>query len=279
MSRRLARMYGDVSTMTDADPASPATFELSEASFAVDGRALLAPLSATFAPGAVIGLVGHNGSGKSTLLKLMARQQTATAGAIRYGGRPIGAWRSREFAREVAYLPQQPPSASGLTVRELVALGRYPWHGALGRFGPEDAHAVAEAMSLANVEVFAGRRVEELSGGERQRVWLAMLVAQQARWLLLDEPTSALDVAHQIEVLTLVRKLAETGGRGVVVVLHDVNMAARFCDEVAALHTGRMIARGSPASIMAPDRLKAIYGLAMEVLRHPVDGTPLAFAS
>jgi iron complex transport system ATP-binding protein len=265
--------------MTHVDARGPATFELSDASFAVDGRTLLAPLSASFAPGAVIGLVGHNGSGKSTLLKLMARQQNATAGAIRYGGRPIGDWRSRDFAREVAYLPQQPPLASGLTVKELVALGRYPWHGALGRFGADDSEAVAEAMALADVEVFADRMVEELSGGERQRVWLAMLVAQQARWLLLDEPTSALDVAHQIEVLTLVRKLAEVRGRGVIVVLHDVNMAARFCDEVAALHTGRMIARGSPASIMAKDRLEAIYGLAMEVLRHPINGSPLAFAS
>ncbi|MFJ5487499.1 ABC transporter ATP-binding protein [Hansschlegelia beijingensis] len=265
--------------MTQADPSAPAAFELSQASFSVGGRALLAPLSARFAPGAVIGLVGHNGSGKSTLLKLMARQQNVTNGVIRYGGRPIGDWRSRDFAREVAYLPQNPPLASGLTVRELVALGRYPWHGALGRFGPEDAEAVTEAMGLADVAVFADRMVEELSGGERQRVWLAMLVAQKARWLLLDEPTSALDVAHQIEVLTLVRKLAETQGRGVVVVLHDVNMAARFCDEVAALHTGRLIARGSPASIMAKDRLEAIYGLGMEVLRHPISGMPLAFAS
>lgn len=258
---------------------SDAGFELVEASFAVSGRTLLQPLTARFAGGAVTGLIGHNGSGKSTLLKLLARQQAVTGGTALYGGRPIGDWRSRAFAREVAYLPQQPPAAAGMTAKELVALGRYPWHGALGRFTAVDSAAVAEAMALADVEIFADRALDELSGGERQRVWIAMLLAQQARFLLLDEPTSALDIAHQIEVLGLVRRLSESRGLGVVVVLHDVNMAARFCDDVVALRGGRLIARGAPADIVARDRLKAIYGLDMEVLRHPDSGAPLAFAS
>jgi iron complex transport system ATP-binding protein len=264
--------------IAESQPVGDACFELIGASFAIDGRALLAPVSMTFAAGAVTGLIGHNGSGKSTLLKLLARQQKATAGTVRYCGRDVDAWGARAFAREIAYLPQQPPLAAGLKARELVALGRYPWHGALGRFGAADAQAVDEAMALADVEGFADRMVDELSGGERQRVWLAMLVAQQARWLLLDEPTSALDVAHQIEVLALVRRLSEQRGLGVIVVLHEVNMAARFCDDVAALHSGRLIARGAPSRIVARDQLRAIYGIAMEVIPHPVTGAPLAFA-
>jgi iron complex transport system ATP-binding protein len=261
-----------------AEQSPDAAFELIDASFAVAGRTLLHPLTARFAPGAVTGLIGHNGSGKSTLLKLLARQQSASGGAVLYGGQPIQAWGSRPFAREVAYLPQQPPAATGMKVRELVALGRYPWHGALGRFGAADSEAVTEAMALADVDVFADRMVDELSGGERQRVWLAMLVAQQARWLLLDEPISALDVAHQIDVLALVRRLSEVRGLGVVVVLHEVNMAARFCDDIVALHTGRLIARGEPSRIVAREELNAIYGVGMHVLAHPVTGAPLAFA-
>jgi iron-chelate-transporting ATPase len=252
-------------------------FELDGVSFTIPERTLLEPLTITVPAQRVVGLIGHNGSGKSTLIKLLARQQTASKGAISFEGRPLSEWGDRPFARKVAYLPQQTPPASGMLVRELVALGRYPWHGALGRFGPTDHEKVAEAMALTDIEPFADRLVDTLSGGERQRVWLAMLVAQDAKCLLLDEPISALDIAHQVEVLSLVRRLSKSRGLGVVVVLHDVNMAARFCDEILALHTGRLIARGSPAEIMTPDRLQAIYGVAMEVIGHPVTGQPLSF--
>jgi iron complex transport system ATP-binding protein len=131
-------------------------------------------------------------------------------------------------------------------------------------------------MALTNTDVFADRLVDTLSGGERQRVWLAMLVAQDAEYLLLDEPISALDVAHQIEVLSLVRKLSRDKGLGVVVVLHDVNMAARYCDEIIALHSGQLIARGTPDQILNKTCLRDIYGIAMEVVRHPVSGRPVA---
>lgn len=261
--------------MTSAAPAASAErpgFELSGAAFAVEGRSLLSPLTLKLEPGRVIGLVGHNGSGKSTLIKLLARQQPASGGAIRFEGEPLERWRTKAFARRVGYLPQTPAAATGLTVRELVSLGRYPWHGALGRFGEADRKAVDEAMRLTDVEAFADRMVEELSGGERQRVWLAMLVAQGTGWLLLDEPTSALDVAHQIEVLALVRRLSRGHGLGVVVVLHDVNMAARFCDEIVALKGGRLIARGAPAELMTEERLETIFGTPMDVLPRPSGG-------
>lgn len=259
-------------------PGPAPDFELVDVAFSVPGRQLLAPVTLKLHAGTVTGLIGHNGSGKSTLLKILSRQQDATSGKALFGGAPLAEWRPRSFAREVAYLPQNPPLAAGLSVAELVALGRYPWHGALGRFGAEDADAVADAMALADVAAFADRMVDELSGGERQRVWLAMLVAQRARWLLLDEPTSALDVAHQIDVLALVRRLSQERGVGVVVVLHDVNMAARFCDDLVALRAGRLIARGAPSEIVAREPLRRIYGLPMEVFRHPATGAPLAFA-
>lgn len=253
------------------------TFALNGVSFSVPGRTLLHPLTAILSGQRVIGLIGHNGSGKSTLIKLLARQQTATGGAVVYEGRALSDWGERAFARRVAYLPQQTPPASGMLVKELVALGRYPWHGPLGRFGSIDRQKVSEAMALADVEPFADRLVDTLSGGERQRVWLAMLVAQDARFLLLDEPISALDVAHQVEVLALVQRLSRERGLGVVVVLHDINMAARFCDEILALKGGRLIARGTPEEIMAPDRLQSIYGIAMEVVPHPITGQPVTF--
>ncbi len=264
------------SAMQPPNAAQP-LFALERASFAVPGRSLLEPLDLTLPSRRVVGLIGHNGSGKSTLVKLLARQQPCSAGTIRFEGKALDEWSGRAFARKVAYLPQQTPAAAGMLVRELVALGRYPWHGALGRFSGLDRAKVAEAMALTDVERFAERLVDTLSGGERQRAWLAMLIAQDAECLLLDEPISALDIAHQLEVLALVHRLAAERGLGVVVVLHDVNMAARFCDEIVALHSGRLIARGSPGEIMTPATLEKIYGIPMGVMPHPETGLPLSF--
>lgn len=260
-----------------APDANTHLFALEAVTFEVPGRVLLAPLSLTVPARRITGLIGHNGSGKSTLLKLLARQHRASRGTIRFDGRPLETWSDRSFARQVAYLPQQMPAASGLLVRELVSMGRYPWHGALGRFGLRDREKVARAMALTGVERFSERAVETLSGGERQRVWLAVLVAQDADCLLLDEPISALDVAHQVEVLSLVRRLCAERGIAVVMVLHDVNMASRFCDEIVALHTGRVVAAGLPETVVTPGGLAAIYGLPMGVMPHPDTGRPLSF--
>ncbi|MGE4373784.1 MAG: ATP-binding cassette domain-containing protein [Xanthobacter sp.] len=242
---------------------------------AVDGRTLLHPLDLILQAGRMVGLIGHNGSGKSTLLKLLARQMPPGGGQVMLQGQPLSAWSGRALSRCVAYLPQNPPLSGGLTGRELVALGRYPWHGALGRFTTQDRQKVEEAIALTDIAPLADRLVDTLSGGERQRVWLAMLVAQDAACLLLDEPTSALDIAHQLEVLALVRRLCRERGRSIIIVLHDVNMAARFCDELVALHSGRMIARGTPQELVQPDILEAIYGVPMEVMRR-ADGGQVA---
>ena len=266
------------STVMSTEEATP-LFKLEDVFFAVEGRTLLQPLTLNLPAQRVVGLIGHNGSGKSTLLKLLARQQPVSGGAIHFEGQALAEWKDRAFARKVAYLPQQTPPAAGMLVKELVALGRYPWHGALGRFGQIDRDKVAEAIDLTGISPFADRLVDTLSGGERQRVWLAMLVAQDAECLLLDEPISALDIAHQVEVLALVHRLAREKGLGVIVVLHDVNMAARFCDEIVALHSGRLTVRGTPVDLMRPEQLEAIYGLPMGVLPHPVTGKPISYVS
>ncbi|WP_168016039.1 ATP-binding cassette domain-containing protein [Halomonas salinarum] len=243
--------------------------ETRDASFEVNGQCLLQPLDLAFAEGRVHGLIGHNGSGKSTLLKLLARQQSPSQGEIRFDGKPLGTWSNRAFARQVAYLPQHPPSAENLTGRELVGFGRYPWRGLLGRHGREDDLAIERALSLTHTHPFTDRLIDTLSGGERQRVWLAMLLAQNSRYLLLDEPLAALDVAHQVEVLELIHQLSQELKLGVVIVLHDINLAARYCDRLVALHGGRLLAEGPPDVIMNGDTLKDIYGIPMHVMPHP----------
>ncbi|MBE2168717.1 MULTISPECIES: ABC transporter ATP-binding protein [unclassified Cobetia] len=244
-------------------------FTLDHLRFDLGERCLLKTQSLDFAPGQVHGLIGHNGSGKSTLLKLLARQNTPTSGKLALDYRPLSQFGSREFARAVAYLPQHLPAAEALTGRELVAFGRYPWHGLLGRPGPKDEEAIERAIALTHTEAFAEQQVDTLSGGERQRVWLAMLLAQGSRYLLLDEPLAALDIAHQIEVMELVSHLSHTLGLGIIIVLHDINLAARYCDRLVALHGGQVLAEGAPDAMMNPVTLKDIYGVEMQVITSP----------
>ena len=246
-------------------------------SFAVPGRRILENVDLSVGRGEMAALVGHNGSGKSTLIKLLARQLRPSAGSITFEGSPIDSFGARAFSRKIAYLPQDLSSASGLTVRELVACGRYPWHGALGRFSEQDEAKVEEAIALTHLDALAGRMVETLSGGERQRAWIAMLLAQDAVCLLLDEPISALDISHQIEVLALVQRLTRKKSLSVAVVLHDINMAARFCDRIHALKAGRIVASGTPAEMMTAATLKDVYGLDMNVMPHPSRNVPLAY--
>lgn len=251
---------------------------LADVSFAVEGRTLLHPLTLELGVGRSIALIGHNGSGKSTLLKLIGRQQAPTGGQIMFEGRALGEWANRDFARRLAYMPQRTPAASGMLVKELVELGRYPWHGALGRFGEADRLKVEEAIELTGIGQFSDRLVDSLSGGERQRVWLAMLVAQDASCLLLDEPISALDVRHQLDVLKLTTDLCRKKGISIIMVLHDINMAARFCDEIVALHSGRLVAHGTPDDIMSQDELQRIYDVPMDIIRQPSNGGVIAVA-
>ncbi|PLZ04021.1 iron-hydroxamate transporter ATP-binding subunit [Burkholderia sp. WAC0059] len=270
-------LNGPAGRRHDTRPAGP-LYELRDVSFEADGKTLLQPLTLALTAGRMSALVGHNGSGKSTLLKLLARQQAPSRGTLRFSGADLGAWPARAFARRVAYLPQHPPAGTGMTVRELVSLGRYPWHGALGRLHAEDHAMIDTALRVTDTARFASQLADHLSGGERQRVWLAMLVAQGAACLLLDEPTSALDIAHQIDVLRLLRELTDGHGLTVVIVLHDINLAARFCDELIALHSGSLLTAGTPDALMRASVLEAIYGIPMDIVQHPPGGGRLAVA-
>lgn len=254
-------------------------FSLQGVSVTVPGRTILQPLHLDLVAGKTIGLIGHNGSGKSTLVRLLARQVRPSTGQILFDGRRLDDLSNREFAKRLAYLPQQTPVSAGTSVRDLVKFGRYPWHGPLGAFGRLDEEKVREALELTRTEKLADRAVETLSGGEQQRAWIAALVAQDTRCLLLDEPISALDIAHQIAVLDLVQTLCKARGLSIVIVLHDINMASRYCDEIIALRDGSLIARGSPDDIMTPDHLKGIYGVAFTIHRATDGGRPSALLS
>jgi iron complex transport system ATP-binding protein len=252
-------------------------YKIEAATLSIGGRAIVEPMDLALQPARIYGLVGANGSGKSSLIKMLARQQQPSSGVIRFLGRELADFGDRDFARHVAYMPQFTPPAESLTVRELVALGRFPWHGTLGRFSDADHGKVEQALAQTDLHAFCERLVDSLSGGERQRAWLAMMLAQDTRCLLLDEPTSALDVAHQVEMLSLVRKLSRERDIGVLIVLHDINMAARYCDEIIALRGGRVVAQGTPERIFQGDVLADIYGLAMGIIPHPATGGPISY--
>ncbi|WP_032092762.1 ATP-binding cassette domain-containing protein [Necropsobacter rosorum] len=252
-------------------------FQLNQVFFSISDRTLLAPTTLSLQTGKVYGLIGHNGSGKSTLLKLMARQQPASGGEILLAGKPLSNWHHRDFAKQVAYLPQHLPLGTSLTAVELVGMGRYAWNGLFGRKTETDQLAIRRAMQLTRTEKFTQQFVDTLSGGERLRVWLAMLLAQQSRFLLLDEPLAPLDIAHQVEVMQLLYNLSRELNLGVVIVIHDINLAARFCDRLIALHSGRILAQGNARQIVNTESLQAIYGIRLNVIDHPHCDRPVSF--
>lgn len=252
-------------------------FSLQHVGCAYDGQPVLHPLTLDLPAGCVIGLLGHNGSGKSTLMKILARQIAPGSGHALFEGRPLGDYAPRELARRLSYLPQQNADTDGLTVRELVALGRYPWHGPFGRTSQADEEICEKALVATDTARFAGRFVDSLSGGERQRAFLAMLVAQDARCLLLDEPISALDISQQYEIMDLVSGLSRKHGRSVIVILHDLNIAARYCDRIIVLSSGNLSAFEKPADLMQPDRLRELFGVPLGIFPHPDTGQAISY--
>lgn len=252
-------------------------FVVENATFSIPERTLLHPVSLTFQPGQVYGLIGHNGSGKSTLIKLLAKQQPLSGGTIRFEQKPLEKWTSRDFAKRVAYLPQHLPQSTHLTAEELVAMGRYAWNGLFGRQNAQDNAAIEQAFNLTHTEPFRKQLLDVLSGGERSRVWLAMLLAQQSQFLLLDEPLAALDIAHQVEVMELIQHLSRELNLGVIIVIHDINLASRYCDQLIALHSGRLLAQGDAHQIVTTPSLHAIYGIELNVIPHPNTQRPVSF--
>lgn len=224
--------------------------------------------------GEMVAIVGPNGSGKSTLLRGMARLQKPTAGRVLLGETDIREIGARAVARILAVLPQSPDGGADLTVRELVFRGRFPHQGIMQRITAADLDAVEWAMDAADVTALASRTTGSLSGGERQRAWIALALAQQPKVLLLDEPTSFLDIAHQVEVMHLLRRLNREG-MTVVSVLHDLVLAGRFSDRVIAVHNGTIAFDGHPVDVLEPKGLERVFGVAMSVLRDPETGMPI----
>ena len=232
-------------------------------------KVLLHPTSFIIEPNKLYALIGHNGSGKSSLIKSMAGEMKPTQGGIEIESKDLRSFSAKRLATHLAYLPQNLPDAGAFTVYELVMLGRYPHQKWLQKPTADDRQHVEKAIALTQVDAFRDRQVSTLSGGERARVWLAMCLAQQTKYLLLDEPLAALDVVYQIEVLKLIRKLVDEQGLGVVIILHDLNLAARFCDEFIALKQGKLCHMSDVKHTMEKDVLRSIFGVDFTLLTHP----------
>jgi iron complex transport system ATP-binding protein len=225
--------------------------------------------------GAITAIVGANACGKSTLLRSMSRLLSPRAGQVLLDGRAVHRMPAKELARTLGLLPQSPIAPEGITVADLVGRGRHPHQGIFTRWSREDDAAVAAALEATQTTALAERPVDELSGGQRQRVWIAMALAQETDVLLLDEPTTFLDVSHQIEVLDLLTDLNRARGTTVVMVLHDLNMAARYDDHLVALTAGRVHAAGAPEDVLTEPNVRAVFGLDCRVIVDPTSGAPL----
>ena len=238
-------------------------------------RTVVDGLSFAVPDGQVTAVVGANACGKSTLLRGLARLLRPTSGSVLLDGVEIHRAPTRQVARTLGLLPQAPVTPEGVSVVDLVSRGRQPHHGALRRWSPADDAAVAEALWLTGTTGLAERAVDQLSGGQRQRVWVAMALAQGTDLLLLDEPTTYLDVAHQMDLLELLRDLNTARGTTIVMVLHELNLAARFADHLVALCEGRIVASGTPGEVLTEETVREVFGLPCRVIPDPVSGTPL----
>lgn len=219
--------------------------------------------------GQVTILVGPNGSGKSTLLKSLARILKPRGGQVLLDGKDIHGSRTREVAQKLGLLPQGPIAPEGLTVRELVAQGRFPHQNLLRQWSLEDERAVREAMEIAQVTEFADRSVDDLSGGQRQRCWVAMVLAQETDLILLDEPTTFLDLKVQVDLMNLLVRLAHNTHRTLVVVLHELNLAAAYADYLVMMREGTIRYKGLPSDIFTSHNLKTVFDLDAHVIQDP----------
>ncbi|MFC8131442.1 ABC transporter ATP-binding protein [Streptomyces sp. NPDC057302] len=251
-----------------------------ELTLAYEDREVVHELELAVPDGKVTVIVGPNACGKSTTLRALGRLLKPKSGAVLLDGEALAKLPTKKIAQQIGLLPQTPVAPEAITVADLVARGRQPHQHWWQQWSDEDERAVSEAMERTDVAALAERSVDELSGGQRQRVWIAMAIAQETDILLLDEPTTYLDIAHQVEVLDLVRQLA-TGahegerGRTVVVVLHDLNQAARYADHLVAMKAGRIVAEGAPADVVTEDLVREVFGLECVVVPDPVTGSPL----
>ncbi|MFI1399442.1 ABC transporter ATP-binding protein [Streptomyces sp. NPDC020681] len=246
-----------------------------ELTLAYEDRTVVHELDLAVPDGRVTVIVGPNACGKSTTLRALGRLLKPKGGAVVLDGTELSRIPTKKIAQSIGLLPQSPAAPEAITVADLVARGRQPHQAWWKQWSDEDERAVTDAMTRTDVTSLAGRPVDELSGGQRQRVWIAMALAQETDLLLLDEPTTYLDIAHQVEVLDLVRRLNHERGRTVVAVLHDLNQAARYADHLVAMKSGRIVAEGHPAEIVTAALVREVFGLESTVIPDPVTGSPL----
>jgi iron complex transport system ATP-binding protein len=239
--------------------------------FAYERHTVLRGVDLRLEAGEVVGLIGPNGSGKSTLIKLSAGILLPKRGSIEVFGRAPAAWEPRELARVLAYVPQDGSVPPGFTVWDSALLGRTPYLGFLGMARDRDRQVATRALEWVGLTALADRRVGELSGGERQRVVLARALAQEPRCVLLDEPTTHLDIHHQVAILSLVRRLVIERGMAALVVLHDLNLASTFADQLVLLAAGRVLAQGTPRDVLRPELMRSIYGNEVATYQRPDD--------
>lgn len=238
-------------------------------------RTILQGLDLEVLPGRITAIVGANACGKSTLLRTMSRLLSPREGQVLLDGKAIHRMTPRQVARIMGLLPQSPIAPEGITVADLVSRGRHPHRGILSRWSPGDDRAVADALEATRTTDLAERAVDELSGGQRQRVWIAMALAQQTDLLLLDEPTTFLDISHQVEVLDLLTDLNHRAGTTVVMVLHDLNLAARYADQLVAMAGGRLHAQGTPEAVLTEENVRTVFGLDSRIIPDPTSGRPM----
>lgn len=261
---------------TDATPGRPSPrLQAVGLSVGYGDRVVVKDLDLDLVDHAITTVIGPNGCGKSTLLRALGRLLRPADGHVLLDGKRIDKLPTKHVATELALLPQSPVAPEGLVVRDLVARGRHPRQSWLRQWSADDEAVVARTLAWTSMTELADQPVDQLSGGQRQRAWIAMALAQQTDLVLLDEPTTYLDLSHQIDVLDLARTLNREHGRTVVMVLHDLNLAARYSDQVVAMLDGRIVASGAPETVIAPALLREVFGLDARVIEDPVTGKPL----
>ncbi|MDO7906461.1 ABC transporter ATP-binding protein [Paenibacillus sp. JX-17] len=247
----------------------------SQLDIAYEDRLIVQNLNISIPEGQITALVGANGSGKSTILKTMARLMQPKAGSVLLDGKSIHKQSTREVAKQLAILPQNPTAPEGLTVAELVSYGRFPYQKGFGSLKAEDRRMVEWAIEATGMTTFHDRPIEQLSGGQRQRAWIAMALAQDTDILFLDEPTTFLDMAHQLEILQLLEELNAKAKRTIVMVVHDLNHASRYAHHMIAIKQGQAVACGSPEEVMTTDVLREVFSIEADIIQDPRTGVPL----
>ncbi|MDT8717875.1 ABC transporter ATP-binding protein [Clostridium sp. 19966] len=249
-------------------------FEAKEIVTGYDKKIIINGINITIPSNKISVIIGANACGKSTLLKTLARLIKPASGEVIINGKKITSMPSKQLAQVLGLLPQSPVVPEGITVCDLVSRGRYPYQSLLKGMDKEDFQAVEEALEIMGITELANRSVDELSGGQRQRVWIAMALAQQTDILLLDEPTTYLDIAYQVEILDLLTDLNRKRGTTIVMVLHDINLSARYADYIFALRKGKLIDQGVPSEVITPKLISEVFDLDCVVIQDPVSASP-----